>query len=145
MKILIDADACPVTRIAADAAKKHSIKVVIICDTNHALNIEGAELHIVDKGADSADIALVNLCEKDDIVITQDYGVAAMALSRGARAIHQSGHIYTADNIDSLLAQRHISAEARRSTAKNHFKGPKKRTKADNDAFLDAFEKMLKS
>ena len=79
MKILIDADACPVTRIAEDIARKHSIPVVLLCDTNHILNSEYSTVKTVGAGADAVDIALINLCRREDIVITQDYGLAALA------------------------------------------------------------------
>ena len=74
---------------------------------------------------------------------TQDYGVAAMALGKGAYAIHQSGKWYTDDNIDQMLMERHLSKKARRSSRKCHVKGPKKRTEEDDERFAQSFEKML--
>ena len=78
-----------------------------------------------------------------DIVVSQDYGVAAMALGKGAYAIHQSGKWYTDDNIDQMLMERHLSKKARRSSRKCHVKGPKKRTEEDDERFAQSFEKML--
>ena len=86
---------------------------------------------------------LINLCQRGDIVVTQDYGLAALALGKGARAIHQSGRWYTDDNIDAMLMERHMAKKARRS-AKNHIKGPSKRTKEDDIRFAESFERMIK-
>ena len=93
-------------------------------------------------GADAVDIALINLCQSGDIVITQDYGVAALALGKSARAIHQSGRWYTNDNIDGLLMERHLAKKARRS-GKHHLKGPSKRTEEDDRRFAESFEQMI--
>ncbi len=117
--------------------------VTLICDTNHALSSGYSEVITVSPGADAVDFALVNRCRPGDIVITQDYGVAAMALAKGAKAMHQSGLEYTGENIDGLLGQRHMAKKARRASSKNHLKGPKKRTSRDDDAFAAAFEKLL--
>ena len=142
MRILIDADACPVTRIAEDIARKYRIPVIMLCDTNHILNSEYSTVKTVGAGADAVDIALINLCRQGDIVITQDYGVAALALGKGALAIHQSGRRYTDENIDSLLMERHLAKKARRSS-KHHLKGPAKRTEEDDFRFAQSFEQMI--
>lgn len=143
MKILVDADACPVVRIVESAASKHGIHVVLLCDTNHVLHSDYSEIKIIGAGADAVDFALVTICEKGDIVVTQDYGVAAMALGKGAYAIHQSGKWYTNDNIDLLLMERHMAKKARRASGKHHAKGPAKRTMEDDTRFESSFEKMI--
>ena len=86
---------------------------------------------------------LISLCHRGDIVVSQDYGVAAMALGKGAYAIHQSGRWYTDENIDRMLMERHLNKKARRSSHKNHIKGPKKRTEEDDERFAQSFEKMI--
>lgn len=91
MTIYIDADACPVTRIAERVAKEYAIPVVLLCDTNHVLSSDYSEIRVIGAGADAVDIALINSCQRGDIVVTQDYGMAALALGKGAKAIHQSG------------------------------------------------------
>ena len=101
-----------------------------------------ATVRVIDAGADAVDIALINLCKRGDIVVTQDYGVAALALGKGARAIHQSGRWYTDDNIDGLLMERHLAKKARRS-GKHHLKGPAKRTEEDDRRFAESFERMI--
>lgn len=144
MQILIDADACPVIQIAEKVAIKYNIPVTLICDTNHILNSDYSEVIVVSAGADAVDYRLINICHKGDIVITQDYGVAAMALAKGAYSIHQSGRWYTNENIDQMLMERYINKKARRTSAKNHIKGPRKRTEEDDKRFAESFEKIVK-
>ena len=115
LKILIDADACPVKEIAVKVASEYGIPVVMVADTSHEINSAYAEVIIVDKSADSADLALFNISCRGDIVITQDYGVAAMALGKKAYALNQNGLIYDDGNIGGLLEQRHMSGKLRRA------------------------------
>lgn len=137
MKIIIDADACPVVDIVIDISKKNSLECIIVCDNTHFIQRDGAETITVDKGADSADCRIANLTEKGDIVITQDYGLAALVLGKGAKALNQNGLIYSDANIENLLFTRYIGKKER--MAGNKTKGPKKRT-AQNDAdFIKAF------
>ncbi len=143
MKIFVDADACPVVRIVEKVAKKYSVKISLFCDTNHVLSSDYSDVIIIGAGADAVDIALINNCKKGDIIVTQDYGVAALALGKGAFAIHQSGKIFNDDNIESLLMQRHLSKKQRMSHSKHHFKGPKKRTKEDDEKFERNFENFI--
>ena len=143
MQIFVDADACPVVGIVEKIAKQHNVPVTLLCDTNHVLSSDYSEVIVVGAGADAVDYKLINICHKGDIVVSQDYGVAAMALGKGAYAIHQSGKWYTNDNIDQMLMERHLNKKARRSSHKNHIKGPKKRTEEDDERFVQSFEKML--
>jgi len=143
IRVLVDADACPVIRIIEKTASKYGVPVILLCDTNHMLHSEYSEVRIIGAGAEAVDFALVNLCTKDDVVVTQDYGVAAMALGKGAKAIHQSGMIYNDDNIERLLMERHIAKKARMSNGKHHMKGPKKRTAEDDERFSSAFDSLL--
>lgn len=144
MKILVDADACPVVNIVERVAEKENIKVILLCDTNHVLYSDYSEVKVIGAGADAVDFALVNLCDKGDIVITQDYGVAAMALGKGALGIHQSGKWYTNDNIDQMLMERHIHKRERRANGKAHLKGPSKRTTEDDVRFEESFVRLVK-
>ena len=143
MQIFVDADACPVVGIVEKIAKQHNVPVTLLCDTNHVLSSDYSEVIVVGAGADAVDYKLISICRKRDIVVSQDYGVAAMALGKGAYAIHQSGKWYTNDNIDQMLMERHLNKKARRSSHKNHIKGPKKRTAEDDERFAQSFEKML--
>ena len=143
MKLLIDADGCPVVDIAVRLCRHHSCGCILLCDTAHTMNREGAETLVFDKGADSVDFALVNRVDSGDIVVTQDYGLASMCLARGAQVHHQDGWSYTADNIDALLFQRHASAKHRRSGGR--IKGPKKRTPEQDKSFALAMERILQT
>ena len=109
MKVLIDADACPVVDIAVKLCRKYCIECVLLCDTAHTMHRDGAATLVFDKGADSVDFALVNRVDSGDIVITQDYGLASMCLARNARIMHQDGWEYTEYNISGLLEQRHAA------------------------------------
>ena len=116
MKIFVGADACPVVDIVEKIAGSHHIPVTLLCDTNHVLRSDYS-----------------------------DYGVAAMALGKGAAAIHQSGKWYTNENIDQMLMERHLNRKARRSSHKNHIKGPKKRTAEDDERFRDSLERLVQA
>ena len=141
MRILVDADACPVKEIIVRLAKQRNIPVTMLIDTSHQLNDGYCKVITVDKQADSVDFALMGLLTRDDIVVTQDFGLAAMVLGKGARAVNQNGMVYTNDNIDKLLMERHIGAKVRRGGGRT--KGPAKRTKEDNERFEAAFERLL--
>jgi uncharacterized protein YaiI (UPF0178 family) len=141
MKILVDADACPVKEIIVRMAKRRNIPLVMVIDTSHELSNGYGKVITVDKGADSADYAIAGLTSRGDIVVTQDYGLAAMVLAKGAKAINQDGMIYTNDNIDELLTRRYVGQKIRRSGGR--MKGSKKRTKKDDSHFEHAFGSML--
>lgn len=143
MKIYVDADACPVVRIVEKVAKENKLEVCLLCDTNHVLQSDYSDIKVIGAGADAVDFALISLCKSGDVVVTQDYGVAAMALGKNAYAIHQSGRWYTNDNIDQLLMERHMAKAARRAKSKNHVCGPKKRTLEDDKYFEESFRKLI--
>ena len=141
--IYVDADACPVVKQIEKVAKFHNIPVTLFCDTNHVLKSDCSDVRIIGSGADAVDFALVNSSRAGDIVVTQDYGVAAMALARGAYAINQDGWLYTNENIEGLLAKRHFIKKMRNATHKHHLKGPRKRNVEDDEKFTAAFEQLL--
>ena len=116
MKIFVDADACPVVKETEEVAAKYSVPVVLLCDTNHILQSAYSEVKIISAGADAVDFALVNCCRSGDLVVTQDYGVAAMALGK----------------------------KARRASSKSHWKGPRKRSVEDNIQYQAKREGLLK-
>lgn len=141
MKILVDADACPVRRLVTDAARARGIEVVMVCDTAHLLEDADARVVTVDKGRDRVDFALLSLLAPGDLVVTQDYGLAAMVLAKGGAALNQNGMRYDASNIEGLLAFRHISAKIRRGGGRT--KGPSARRPADDEAFRRTLAAML--
>ena len=143
MKIIIDADACPVVDITVNTARERAIPCIIVCDNTHSIEREGAETIVVDKGADSVDCRIANLTEKGDVIVTQDYGLAALVLGKGGKALNQNGLIYTDANIENLLFTRFIGKKERMAGART--KGPKKRT-AQNDAdFIRALAECLRT
>lgn len=143
MKILIDADGCPVVSETIKIAAEFKINVLLLCDTAHIMQREGAETIVVSQGADAVDFALVNRVVNGDLVITQDYGLAAMVLSKQAFVLNQNGFQYTNENIDSLLHTRYVSKKIR--NAGGRVKGPKKRQKLDNANFENGLRKLLSS
>ncbi|WP_303818137.1 YaiI/YqxD family protein [Selenomonas ruminantium] len=143
MRIYVDADACPVVRQTEEVAQKYDVAVTLLCDTNHVLRSDYSEVKVIGAGADAVDIALVNLCRAGDVVVTQDYGVATMALGKKAYAIHQNGWQYTSENIERLLMERHLTKKARRAAGKHHLKGPRKRSEDDNLQYREKLEKLL--
>lgn len=143
MQILVDADACPVVRIVEKLARERKVPVTLFCDTNHVLRSDYAVVRTIGAGADVVDFALTAVCKAGDVVITQDYGLAAMILSKGAYGLHQSGMRYTDDNIDRLLMERHLAKKARMAKAKHHLKGPARRTEEDDKRFMSALQKLL--
>ena len=141
MKLLIDADGCPVVDICIRLAKKNAVECFILCDTSHVFEREGATTITVSKGADSVDFALVNRIEQGDVVVTQDYGLAAMCLAKGAIALSQDGMVYNSDNIDALLLARYTAKKIR--NAGGRLRGPAKRTPAQNTAFEERLRGIL--
>ena len=141
MKVLIDADACPVVDIAVRLCREQNTPCLLLYDTAHAMRRDGAETLVFDKGADSVDFALVNRVCPGDIVITQDYGLASMCLARQAKVLHQDGWAYTEDNIQALLWSRHETKKYRASGGR--IKGPSKRTPGQDKSFADALKQLL--
>lgn len=141
MKLVIDADGCPVVALAVKTAEKYGVRCVLVCDTAHTFSNVPAEIITVSQGADSADFRIVNLLNAGDIVVTQDYGLAAMCLAKNATALNQNGLIYSEKNMDELLLSRHIHKKVRR--AGGRMKGPKKRTKQQDEAFEKALTALF--
>lgn len=142
-RILIDADACPVKDIAIKIAKEFSLKVILVADRAHVLSDDYGEVVIVDTGRDSVDFALMKLLEKNDILVTQDYGLAALALGKGGKALNQNGLVFNNFNIDSLLMSRHEKGKARRAAKPRYGKGQGKRTKEMDQAFKEALLQII--
>lgn len=141
MRILIDADGCPVVDPCIRLCRENNVPCILFCDTAHEFRREDAAIHVFDKGADSVDYAIANRTLPGDVVVTQDYGLAAMCLAKGARVIHQNGWEYTPYNIDALLLERHESRKFRASGGRT--KGPRKRTDAQNRAFAQLLQTIL--
>lgn len=141
MRLFIDADGCPVTDISVRIAHEHEIECVIVCDNSHWIEKENATTITVEKGADSADFKIVNMIQTGDVIVTQDYGLAAMCLARRAIPISQNGLVFTEYNIDSLLNQRHTAKKIR--MAGGRLKGPSKRVDDQNRAFENSLLEVI--
>ena len=141
MRILIDADGCPVIDAAVRLAREKNLECIIICDSSHVFEIAGVKTLTVSKGPDSVDFTLVNMVHTGDIVITQDYGLAAMCLSRKGIPVSQNGMIYDDSNIDALLFSRYAAAKIRNSGWR--IKGPSKRTSDQDLQFEATFMRLI--
>jgi TDG/mug DNA glycosylase family protein len=141
LRILVDADACPVKDIIITAARERNIPVIMLMDTSHVWYDDYAQVITVDKERDGVDLALINLATEGDIVITQDYGVAALALGKGLKALNHYGIIFTPENMDKLLFERFLSQKVRRSGGKTRNTG--KRTRNDDLRFEKALKEVL--
>lgn len=141
MRVLIDADAFPNICDIVNLCKKYRVDVIIYIDTNHAIDSSYATIKYISPGANSVDIAIENEVKKNDLVLTQDYGVATIALCKDVMCINQYGNFYTNDNIDYLLEIKNISRVERK---KHHVKGPKKRTEKNKQDLLKRIEEVLR-
>lgn len=141
--ILVDADACPVVRETETIARKYGLTMTLLCDEHHMINSDYAQVRHVSSGVDAVDIALMNLCCQGDIVVTQDYGVAAMTLGKGAYVIHHTGMRYTDENIERMLMERHLARKIRRASGKHHIHGPHKFSENDRQRYYKALEALV--
>ncbi len=141
--ILVDADACPVKSEIGEAARLYGVPVCMVASYDHQIPPqEGVRIIQVDRGKESADIYIVNQIAAGDIVITQDFGLACMAIGKGAIVLSPRGEQYTNDNIDYLMDRRYEQAKIRRSGGKT--KGPKALNDADRDRFQQKLTKVLR-
>ncbi len=144
MKIIIDADASPVKNEVIELAEKYGLQVVIVSSISHythEIYPEFVQMVYVEKGADRADFKIVQLAKKEDIILTQDYGLASLLLPKGCIVIHHKGYEYTKDNMDTLLQNRHFSALKRQAGQRT--KGPKPFTEEDRKRFKAFFDDFL--
>jgi uncharacterized protein YaiI (UPF0178 family) len=140
MRILVDADSCPVKEIIVAVAQKYAIPVTMFIDTAHFIDDGYSQVVVVDQGRDSVDFALVNMAGNDDIIVTGDYGVAAMGLAKGAVPLTPHGHILHAGNIDGRLFERYLSGKIRRGGGRTP--NPRARRKEDNQQFEQALTRL---
>jgi len=141
MQIYIDGDGCPVVEETLTVARRYAVPCTICCDTSHVFEKPGAKTLVFSKGADSVDFALVNLIKAGDLVVTQDYGLAAMCLARKAFVLDQNGREYRDDNIDAMLLQRHTARKIRAGGGR--LRGPAKRKSEQDAAYQESLEALL--
>ena len=141
MKIIVDADACPVKQIIENSSQKHNLEVIMVSNYHHQIKSDYASVVVVDSASQAADLVIVNLTDAGDIVVTQDYGLAAMILGKNAYAIHPMGNIYTSENIEGLLMQRYVNQKARQANKRTP--GPRKRKSSDDLRFEHGLENLI--
>lgn len=144
MNIYVDADACPVKEIIIDEAVRRDLNVFLVTSISHFSlqeNPPGVETIYVDNARDAADYRIMKLAKKGDLVITQDYGLASLALPKGCLVMHHKGFMYTNKNIDELLQTRYLSAQARKAGQRT--KGPKAFSNEDREKFRERFIRVL--
>ena len=141
-KVLVDADACPRScmRILSEYQQVYGYRLITVASFNH--NIENAEHIVVGSEKDAADLAVINRAQRGDLVVTQDWGLAALVLAKGAKALAPSGRIYTDDKIDFLLEERAIKAKIRRGGGRT--RGASARRSADDLRFRRSLLRLLK-
>ncbi len=142
MRIIIDGDACPVIDLAESIAHKFNIELVLFCDYNHNIKLNYGKVVKVDQSYQSVDMKIINFATRKDIIITDDYGLASLALSKKASAINSKGKIYTDKNIDTLLMKRHINKKIRRAGGRHPT--AKKRSKKDDENFKINLIRLIK-
>ena len=140
MRVLVDGDASPVKDETIELCQEFGVKCIIYMDYSHEYESDYAEVIFCDKGKDSLDLKISNNCLENDIVITQDYGLATLILAKGGIVIHNNGFIIDNKNIDLLLDSRYLSNKLR---GKVKLKNPRKRTDNDNKNFSNTLRNLL--
>jgi uncharacterized protein YaiI (UPF0178 family) len=141
-KIVVDADACPVKAEIIKAAGQFGAQVLMVASFDHRLSESpGVTVVQVDRSDQSVDLYIANHLRAGDILVTQDFGLAAIGLGKRAIALSNRGQTYTESTIDFLLERRHESAKQRRNG--KHSKGPKPFTQEDRHNFLQCLTKVL--
>lgn len=141
MALLVDGDACPNLSQIKNIAQEAKVEMIVFVDYAHNLHDDYYKTIVCSVGSDSVDLVLLKYLKAGDLVITQDYGLAGLALSKGARVLHVSGKVINNDNIDQLLMMRYMAAKQRKSGVKT--KGPAKRTAKVKNVFLEQLKEML--
>ena len=141
MEIFVDADGCPVVDLAIKVARDYDINIIVV--KNYAVHIEDdyAEIVTVDISSDSADYYIVNRINMGDIIVSQDHGLAAMCLSKGAICINQNGFVINDANIDGMLNRRHMNSKLRRE--QRIYSKFKKRSSQDNESFEKNLRRII--
>ena len=140
MRILIDGDGFPDVKKVIDIAKKYNISIIVYMDFNHEFYDDYAIIKFISPGNNAVDLEIQNQVIVNDLVLTNDYGVAVIALSKNTRCLNSNGFEYSNDNIDSLLERRYMNMKLRRTC---NVKGPKKRTTNDTLKLLNSIENVI--
>lgn len=141
MRLLIDGDACPNKNEIKEMAMAQGIEMIVFIDYAHILEDDYYQVVQCEVGRDSVDMAILNKAKANDLVITQDYGLASLLLGKKVKVLHTSGMIIHEGNIEGLLMSRYVSAKQRR--ANGRLKGPSKRTDDVKKKFLDKLQNLI--
>ena len=143
MRIIVDGDACPGISIIEKCAKEYELELIVYCDIHHYITLDYGDVKIVDSGFQSVDMKVSNECKENDIVVSQDYGVAAICLVKRAYVINPRGTIYTNENIEGMLERRHVSQKIRKAGGRTP--NAKKRTSEDDERLKKNLLFLIKS
>ncbi|WCK53456.1 YaiI/YqxD family protein [Aneurinibacillus sp. Ricciae_BoGa-3] len=143
IEIWVDADSCPVKQDILAVAEAHNTVVHFVASYAHSLSIHHpqARTYAVDSEFQSADMFIINHVKPDNLVITDDYGLASLALEKRCLAIGTRGKEYTNENISLLLMSRHVSAEIARAGGRRRGPGPLR--KEEIARFRQVLQKLL--
>lgn len=142
-RVVVDGDACPVKSEIAHAVRGAGATALMVSSHAHVLNPEPSVLVVtVDASDQAADLYIANVLTKSDVLVTGDYGLAALGLARGAAVLTPRGKLIRETDIEGLLAQRHYSARQRRGGIRT--KGPKPFTDEDRDRFQQKLTTLLR-
>ncbi len=142
MRILVDSDACPVKDLIWQEAVTRNIPVIWIVSTAHITDFpQPSQVVTVDSGPEAVDLALVNRVVTGDLVVTQDYGLAALCLQKKAKALSCRGREYRGEDMDRLLTERYIGSKIRRAGGRT--RGPAPMKAADRERFSAVLQDML--
>lgn len=141
MRILVDGDGCPVIDIVSELAEAYDLELIVYTDLNHQHQLDYGELKTVDQGFQSVDMILYNSIKEGDLVVTSDYGLAALALGGGAKVLSFSGRKFSDQNIERLLARRHRRFKERQRTGRHT--SHKKRSSEDDRKFKKALKNLI--
>lgn len=143
MILRVDGDGCPDISVMEELAKQNEVKMIVYIDSSHILNCSYAEVIILDTSSQSVDIKLVNSLSRGDIVVTQDYGVAVVALAKEAKVVHPNGRQYTDDTIMMMLTDKYVHQKLRKQNIR--MKGPKKRTHKNTELLCQTLQLLFNS
>lgn len=143
-QILVDADACPVKAEIKQVAEKFQLEVTFVASFNHySVNTDGENWIFVDTGKESADMRMMNLAKKGDIIVTQDIGLASILLAKGTFVFSNRGELYREEEMSLMLDIRYRHAKERQQG--KYSKGPKAMSDHDRSLFKDRLTTFLQN
>lgn len=144
MRILVDADACPVKDEIYRVAGRYEIPVTVV--SNQRMRVpdqEGIQLVVVDDGFDAADDWIVERAGAGDVVVSSDIPLAARCLEKGAQVLGPTGRDFTEENIGDALASRELQSHLR--DMGTLIGGPAPFQKRDRSRFLHRLDEIIQA